>query len=279
MLQSLLWWEVGVDKSEHILTVTWETVVLFVFLTSTCKLQGLEIQPPTLWLMDDCSKAWATGQPIWICCYNAMFSWEALVPGIQVRYFDTHHQVHLLTATELRDGSGQRSKTMLYSTRGICQRAQGRPPNFIYAIWSRIQGMCWNKSNPWRPIPWCQKPKNTGTVSLPLQVSSLIHNGSSMDWTSSTDAQSNWDLGNPETKLMPWALCHISQGNPEQFFCCVTGRTVLLGGLLPVSPFNVVWCIYRGATELLDEQVQMTGEGQKLWISEVWIDLSNVCKD
>lgn len=206
MLQSLLWWEVGVDKSEHILTVTWETVVLFVFLTSTCKLQGLEIQPPTLWLMDDCSKAWATGQPIWICCYNAMFSWEALVPDIQVRYFDTHHQVHLLTATELRDGSGQRSKTMLYPTRGICQRAQGRPPNFIYAIWSRIQGMCWNKSNPWKPIPWCQKPKNTGTVSLHLQVSSLIHNGSSMDWTSSTDAQSNWDLGNPETKLMPWAI-------------------------------------------------------------------------
>lgn len=35
-----------------------------------------------------------------------------------------------------------------------------------------------------------------------------------------TSAQSDWDLGNLEAMLMPWAFCHIPQVITEHFLTC-----------------------------------------------------------
>lgn len=104
-------------------------------------------------------------------------------------------------------------------------------------------GMCQNKSNPWRPhLATTGLKRSTANTLVPDTTghpqkfccySSMNQTPVwSMDWTCSCTSQ-RWstELRTGETGG-PWALFHIPQVNS---FCCVAGRIVLLGWVVPLG--------------------------------------------
>ena len=120
---------------------------------------------------------------------------------------------------------------------GVCDKELNMvnlPPNSKNQITSTIRGLCWTKSNPWRPQCWLDLAlTHWGIETGPLGVSCGVwHQGVGGRYllqggpvrirlvpSCSMEAQSEWDLGNFEARLMPWALYHVPWAIPEQILC------------------------------------------------------------
>lgn len=79
-----------------------------------------------------------------------------------------------------------------------------------------------------------QWPQLTSAKSNPRKEAPLLIVLGFWVLTRPTDAQTDWDVGNSEASLMPWAHCNIPQAIPEQFLWwgiahCRWGRPLPLG--------------------------------------------------